>query len=376
MNAHADSVFDACLKEALLLSAEWAPRWLAALGNALQQKEAAAVGASEQRSAGQARATLAAYQQRVTEHFLAALSQSMGSAASGQGDLDPVTGKAPARRLDTLSLDDLELMDHQQVQHTVELARIQQVVTMAVEEELVLLDARLSTARGLTVVEHAAGHRVHIVPGLIQRGDLPNVMRGEETQVLGVMAGSDRPDQAPVLIGLPGTHSKWVLARRRSIEQFHTFMTGEVFAALRGHTILGRTMQAADAPDDAAFARGLQVARSAEASLGLLSHIFSTRTLGLTGALPGTAQADYLSGLLIGHEVAALAAQQAAGNAPTHVVLCGEPDLRRRYALALAAYGLPVPEMAENATARGLWQIATAAGLTTPSETRSTEAAR
>lgn len=231
-------------------------------------------------------------------------------------------------------------------------------------------------ARGLTVVEHAAGHRVHIVPGLIQRGDLPNVMRGEETQVLGVMAGSDRPDQAPVLIGLPGTHSKWVLARRRSIEQFHTFMTGEVFAALRGHTILGRTMQAADAPDDAAFARGLQVARSADASLGLLSHIFSTRTLGLTGALPGTAQADYLSGLLIGHEVAALAAQQAPGTPPANVVLCGEPDLCRRYALALAAYVLPVPEMAENATARGLWQIATAAGLTTPSETRSTEAAR
>lgn len=231
-------------------------------------------------------------------------------------------------------------------------------------------------AQGLTVVQHAAGHQVHIVPGLIQRGDLPNVMRGEETQVLGVMAGPARPDQAPVLIGLPGTHSKWVMARRRSIEQFHTFMTGEVFAALRGHTILGRTMQAADAPDDAAFARGLQVARSGEASLGLLSHIFSTRTLGLTGALPGTAQADYLSGLLIGHEVAALAAQRGASNAPAHIVLCGEPDLCRRYALALAAYGLPVPEMAENATARGLWQIATAAGLATPSDTRSTEAAR
>ncbi len=218
-------------------------------------------------------------------------------------------------------------------------------------------------ARGLTVVEHGADTRVHIVPGLVQRCDLPNVMRGEETQVLGVMAASALPDSAPVLIGLPGTHSKWVLARQRSIEQFHTFMTGEVFAALRGHTILGRTMQPPAAPDDAAFARGLQVARSPEASLGLLSHIFSTRTLGLTGALPATAQADYLSGLLIGHEVAALAAQQGAGAAPAHIVLCGEPDLCRRYALALAAYGLPSPEMADNATASGLWQIATAAGL-------------
>lgn len=156
MNAHADSVFDACLKEALALSAEWVPRWLAALGNALLQKEASAVGASEQRSAGQARATLATYQQRMTEHFLEALSQSMVSADDGQGGPAPVGGKMPARRLDTLSLDDLELMDHQQVQHTVELARIQQVVTMAVEEELVLLDARLSTARGLTVVSSKA----------------------------------------------------------------------------------------------------------------------------------------------------------------------------------------------------------------------------
>ncbi|MDQ7744139.1 DUF1631 family protein [Hydrogenophaga pseudoflava] len=170
MNAHADSMFDACLKEALVLSADWVPRWLAALGNALQQKEASAVGATEQRSAGQARATLAAYQQRVTEHFLTALSQSMGSAAAGQGDPDPVTGKAPARRLDTLSLDDLELMDHQQVQHTVELARIQQVVKMAVEEELVLLDARLSSARGLTVVSSKANplHPEAIIGALIR----------------------------------------------------------------------------------------------------------------------------------------------------------------------------------------------------------------
>lgn len=230
-------------------------------------------------------------------------------------------------------------------------------------------------ARGLTLVEHSAGPSVHIVPGLLQRGELPNVMRGEETQVLGVMAASALPDDATVLIGLPGTHSKWVLARRRSIAQFHTFMTGEVFAALRGHTILGRTMQAAEAPDDAAFARGLQVARSGEASLGLLSHIFSTRTLGLTGALPGTAQADYLSGLLIGYEVAALAAQQAPGATHAHVVLCGEPDLCRRYALALAAYGLPAPEMADNATARGLWQIATAAALVTPTDTQAARCA-
>src|SRR3989344_5654593 len=75
--------------------------------------------------------------------------------------------------------------------------------------------------------------------GLLQQGALRNVMRGEETQVLGVLAGLALPADAPVLIGLPGTHSKWGLARRGRIGQFPTFMTGEVFAAQRGHPILG-----------------------------------------------------------------------------------------------------------------------------------------
>lgn len=218
--------------------------------------------------------------------------------------------------------------------------------------------------RSLTLVARPDGPPLHIVPGLVQQGSLPNVMRGEETQVLGVLASLALPADATVLIGLPGTHSKWVLARQGCIEQFHTFMTGEVFAALRGHTILGKTMQAPTAPDDAAFARGLEVARGSDAALGLLSHIFSTRTLGLTGALAPTSQADYLSGLLIGHEVASLArAQQQTPAAPQALVLCGEPDLCRRYAIALQAYGFAAPSIATQATATGLWQIALAAGL-------------
>ena len=123
-------------------------------------------------------------------------------------------------------------------------------------------------------------------------------------------------------------------------------------------------MQAAAAPDDDAFARGLKVARGSDAALGLLSHIFSTRTLGLTGALAPTAQADYLSGLLIGHEVASLSrAQDQTPTTPQTLVLCGEPDLCRRYAVALQTYGFAAPTIATQATATGLWQIALAAGL-------------
>ncbi|PJI96145.1 2-dehydro-3-deoxygalactonokinase [Acidovorax sp. 69] len=224
-------------------------------------------------------------------------------------------------------------------------------------------------AQGLTAVHRGDAPPLHIVPGLMQRGLLPNVMRGEETQVLGVLgvlASLPLADNATVLIGLPGTHSKWVVARQRRLEHFYTFMTGEVFAAVRGHTILGKTMQAPAVPDDKAFARGLEVARGSEADLGLLSHIFSTRTLGLTGELPATAQADYLSGLLIGHEIACLARVQPHGLGAHHtLVLCGEPDLCRRYAIALQVYGFDKATMAANATATGLWHIALAAGLIT-----------
>lgn len=216
----------------------------------------------------------------------------------------------------------------------------------------------------LTRVELAHGRTLHIVPGLIQRGALPNVMRGEETQVLGILSQPALASAAPLWIGLPGTHSKWVTVAAQGIASFDTFMTGEVFSALRHHTILGRTMQAqaGDAPpDDAAFLQGLEVARSNDGALGVLSNIFSTRTLGLTGQLHATAQADYLSGLLIGHEIAALARRPETR--PATIALCGEPDLCRRYAMALQHYAFAKPVTVEHATVLGLWQIAVAAGL-------------
>ncbi|KAF1048347.1 2-dehydro-3-deoxygalactonokinase [Xylophilus sp.] len=205
---------------------------------------------------------------------------------------------------------------------------------------------------------------LHIVPGLIARGTLPNVMRGEETQVAGVLAGLP-PARAggDVLIGLPGTHSKWVDVRAGEVRHFDTFMTGEVYAVLRGHTILGRTMQEAGPPDEAAFARGLDVAGSQAGRLGVLSTIFSCRTLGLTGELGARAQADYLSGLLVGHEVAALAASLAGGGRTPNIVLCGETALCDRYALALERNGLGRPARVHGATERGLWQLAVASGL-------------
>ena len=212
--------------------------------------------------------------------------------------------------------------------------------------------------RKLLQVDTGLGRVLHIVPGLLQVSTLPNVMRGEETQVIGALA---QWKEEELLIGLPGTHSKWVRVSHGRIVHFYTFMTGEVYGALSAHTILGRTMQKPDAPDDAAFLRGVHVAQSTDGQAGVLSNIFSSRTLGLTGELAPTAQPDYLSGLLIGHELAALKAMTTT--APQRIGLIGDAALCRRYQLALAHLGMGDVAIANQATETGLWALARHAGL-------------
>lgn len=205
-----------------------------------------------------------------------------------------------------------------------------------------------------------------ILPGLIERGPapvLPNVMRGEETQIFGALLEGDVPNDVIVL--LPGTHSKWARVQQGTVTHFDTFMTGEVFAALKDHTILGRTMATGEGFAAEAFARGLQVAASAQGSNGVLSTIFSTRTLGLEGQLPAEQQADYLSGLLIGHEVHAMARQlaQHQPQAAVPVWLIGPDTLCARYVMALQAAGLTQLRTLPQATEAGLWSMARASGL-------------
>ncbi|WP_448106780.1 2-dehydro-3-deoxygalactonokinase [Pseudomonas azerbaijanoccidentalis] len=231
--------------------------------------------------------------------------------------------------------------------------------------------ANLGTS--LQTVRSLRGVDVHIVPGVIQRSRLPNVMRGEETQVLGVLQNLKGEAGADVLIGLPGSHSKWVEVADGCIVHFDTFMTGEVFAVLSEHSILGRTQQRGGSFDGEAFDRGVQVALSADGEIGVLSTLFSARSLGLTGELSGAAQADYLSGLLIGHELSALANVQRRRRNSVHlpsIILIGNSQLCTRYSRALDACGFARVTLAEQATERGLWQLALAAGLISPPSSR------
>lgn len=214
----------------------------------------------------------------------------------------------------------------------------------------------------LTPLRTRRGVQLGIVPGLMQRHGLVNAMRGEETQVVGALYGhTDIPPN--LIVGLPGPHSRWVRVRDGRVVQFDTFLTGEVYATLRAHSLLGRTMVPADKPDEAAFRLGVEVAASPLAVGGVLSTLYSTRALGLTGMLQPQAQPDYLSGLLIGHEAAAVARIVAERGKPDHYLLCGNEDICRRYAYAMGQMGLGKPERVPDAAVHGLWRLATLAGV-------------
>jgi 2-dehydro-3-deoxygalactonokinase len=191
---------------------------------------------------------------------------------------------------------------------------------------------------------------IAIVPGLsCETKGVPDVMRGEETQVFGALQllGIDKG-----LFVLPGTHSKWVHVRGQRIETFSTFMTGEFYALLRQHSILERTMPQADGElDTHAFLRGIKHAMQ---SGNLLHAAFSVRTLSLFDRLPVAALPSYLSGLVIGEE---LRSQRLAALSGPLVVI-GAPALTQRYELALQALGVPVRSVGSEATWRGLWAIA------------------
>ncbi|MCE9518120.1 MAG: 2-dehydro-3-deoxygalactonokinase [Verrucomicrobia bacterium] len=215
-------------------------------------------------------------------------------------------------------------------------------------------------AAGLLTVESINGC-VHLVPGVIQRGTIPNVMRGEETQILGALAREPQLADHSLAV-LPGTHSKWVLVRNGLIESFSTHMTGELFAILREHSILGRPARETSLQkSDEVFLRGLSAARDAKDE-GISARLFSTRSLFLTGELPAEHTLEYLSGLLIGEEIrSALATQDTASLPP--IVLIGDGALCSRYQMCLTEFGARQVRLLEDTAPHGLWLIARAHGL-------------
>lgn len=175
------------------------------------------------------------------------------------------------------------------------------------------------------LVEPQPGAR--IVPGVsVVAGDRGEVMRGEEVQLLGAVAAGLAP--ADALLCQPGTHCKWARMSGGALADFATAMTGELFALLRDHALIGSAMTG-EAKPDAAFLDG--VARAAEGDL--LVALFGSRPATLLGLRAEAEIASYVSGLLVGSDVRA----QARAGDTVHVL--ADEKLGALYACALEAIG-------------------------------------
>jgi 2-dehydro-3-deoxygalactonokinase len=211
-------------------------------------------------------------------------------------------------------------------------------------------DSIASAAKDVSIL---AGRKLWIMPGLRHidaATQTSDVMRGEETQVFG--AGIENG-----IVVLPGTHSKWVKVVDSKIVAFKTFMTGEAYSLFRHQSILAKLMPMENSSMLNVEAFEMGVRRSLSAPSELLHHLFNVRTHGLFNELSADAQADFLSGVLIGSEVAGgrglfIEAQQ-------NMALIGEAALLERYRIALYCAGLPnrVVETKTPVAALGLFEV-------------------
>ena len=174
---------------------------------------------------------------------------------------------------------------------------------------------------------------VWIVPGVKGNGasGLPDIMRGEEVQFFGARSlRADQQLQVPEVWCFPGTHNKWI-QEAEVIEHFSTAMVGELFELTQQHSLLAQSLESGANSNMAAFTRGLLASGRPG---GLLHHLFSVRTLQLTGQQEKQDGLDYLSGLIIGHDISA-----QLTDSQVCVGIVAALPLARRYQRALEVMG-------------------------------------
>jgi len=180
----------------------------------------------------------------------------------------------------------------------------------------------------------------YIVPGMRCSNPLgaPDVMRGEETQLVGALEIEPALAAGRHLVCMPGTHTKWVSMRDGIVQEFLTVPTGEVFALLCNHSVLVRDAATPIQHRAAEFERGLaESARHPE--VPLLHRLFQARSLRLDQQLTAEGAASWVSGLLTGTDVGGALPLFEQHEAATPVYLVGTPQLCANYSLALARRG-------------------------------------
>jgi 2-dehydro-3-deoxygalactonokinase len=176
---------------------------------------------------------------------------------------------------------------------------------------------------------------IAIVPGLTctARTGAPDVMRGEETQILGALRLDPTLSKGRHVFCMPGTHAKWVVVEDGAVVEFQTALSGELFELLRKHSVLAR--DGGDVrPDSEAFAQGLDFVRG-NPDVDLLHLMFSARSRVVTGTMPKSDGASYLSGMVLGADVGT--AVSLLGISGMVHLIC-TPVLAALYGKALAPY--------------------------------------
>lgn len=169
-----------------------------------------------------------------------------------------------------------------------------------------------------------------LVPGVADCGERPDVMRGEEMQLLGAVADGQVPPDC--LVCHPGTHNKWVRIERGRIASFRTVMTGEIFNLLKDRSILSDLMRG-EASVGESFSDGVERSLS---GAGLTMELFGARARVLLGRADAAEMPSFISGLLVGEDVRT----GLAAFAPDTVVVMGRADLAALYSAALAKAGI------------------------------------
>ena len=228
--------------------------------------------------------------------------------------------------------------------------------------------------------KHSVNHNVDgielaFLPGVSVNADHPDVMRGEELQLIGVdlhstdchsvAANETENRQVQTIFVLPGTHSKWVSCRSSgseslAIESFHTCPTGEVFDSLLNHTLIGGLAVEGDW-SETMFATSVKTGYSSQR---FLSSLFAARSGVLLESLDASAVPAYLSGMLIGREIregmdvpSAFALDKQSSKSKVSLVLIGEPQLCQLYLRALQTLEIPATVAGEDMSAAGFKKL-------------------
>ena len=224
-----------------------------------------------------------------------------------------------------------------------------------VEAGYVDTPARLGSVLERAVAVPGQSRDIRILPGIAQRDPAaPDVMRGEETQLLGALG---LESGAEALVCVPGTHSKWVSVNGDTVERFATFITGELFSAISRNTILSHAIAGADVAEDIeAFKSAVAAAFTAPARAANLLFQVRSKQL-LFGGTPSAAR-ETISGTLIGLELAA----GLSGNLPgAGMTLVASGRLQALYRSAFETLSVAVRLVdAEDAARRGLSMAARA----------------